>query len=141
MSWLLFSRSLGQLQLFAGNGVGVFGSAPLGTWQAHNEVALNSGGPWPSGHFNWSHYNRHFDQLGFGPGCFSTAYGCFGIHVFSVPGRSGIGVHAGRQTLLSIPDGSPGGKTKGCIRTTQAAMEWINTTHNSDPLRAILITN
>jgi hypothetical protein len=72
------------------------------------------------------------------PVCHATAYGCYGIHVFSVPHRPGIGVHAGRTK------GEPmavGGKTLGCIRVPACAMQTINQVHMADKLLAIIVEN
>ena len=138
MAWLRFSRSKRQIQLFGGSTVGALVSALWGTWSAHNDVAATSDGPWPVGTYSWSHYKDHVDQPGFGPGCFATAYGCFGIHVFSVPGRMGMGVHAGR-TKYTTPKGVTGGKTMGCIRVPENAMTMINSVHNTDPIVGIVV--
>ncbi len=73
-----------------------------------------------------------------GPACLVTAYGCNGIHVFDVQGRSGMGVHAGRMNFRS-PTSPLGGKTLGCVRVIDEAMTAINSMHNIDPLEAIVI--
>jgi hypothetical protein len=140
MAWLMFSRTISQLALYAGTGVNGRGAKCLGHWKAHNEVTTGSKGCWPTGVYEWSHYNPHSKEPGFGPGCFSTSNGCLGIHVFKVDDRSGMGVHAGRQKNdWREPEARLGGRTLGCIRTSEQAMYRINSTHNSDPLRAIVV--
>jgi len=133
MSWLVFNRKLKRISLFEGRPPAVphsFVGPPIASWPAHNETASNSGGSWPSGIYKWSHYNLHRD-MGLAPACYDSAYGCEGIHVFSVKGRSGLGVHAGRT--LGQPD-VVGKKTLGCIRVPANAMGTINRIHIADPL-------
>lgn len=148
MSWLYFNRQNRKLSLFAGNHPHVMVSKLIGTWDAHNETASNSLGPWPDGTWNYSNYKSHQnDQLGFGPACFNTAYGCLGIYIFDVPAtptlpaRTGMGVHAGRQTWDKYLNSIPGRKTMGCIRTVDAALISISATHVSDKLKAIVVGN
>ncbi len=133
MSWLLFRRSQGLIELFEGTPPAIphdFIGPPIGSWPAHNDTTSSSEGPWPDGVFDWSHYNAH-EEMGFAPGCYATAYGCEGIHVFEVDGRAGMGVHAGRT---HGEPGHLGGKTLGCIRVPADAMTIINSVHNADPL-------
>jgi hypothetical protein len=134
MSWLRFNRAMGRLDLYAGDGVGSYVNQLLGCWKAHNDVALSSNGIWPNGTYKWSHYNAHL-EAGLAPGCMPTAYGCGGIHVFDVPGRSGMGVHGGRTQVLD----TPGGKTLGCIRVAEEAMMALNSVHPSDPIQSIVV--
>lgn len=139
MSWVYFNRNTRSISLIKGTTVG-FVMADLqvyGSWNAHNDVASKSNGPWPVGLFKYSHYNAHAEQ-GLAPGCFHGAYGCNGIHVFDVPGRSGMGIHAGRT------NGAPdilGGKTLGCIRIPPNAMEMINKINRIDPIKFIYVIN
>lgn len=105
-------------------------------WPAHNDVARTSKGEWPTGVYQYSHYNAH-SEAGLLPAAATTAYGGTGIYVFTVPGRSGMGVHAGR----SIDYGRPGGKTLGCIRVSTVAMLRINLQHRTDPLTHIFVAN
>ena len=138
MSWLKFERSTGQIDLFEGEppqpGGDLYGPA-LGSWPAHNETTATSNGAWPAGTYPWSHYNAH-PEAGLAPGCHATAYGCYGIHVFSVPNRPGLGIHAGRT---KGEPGVLGGKTLGCLRLPIDAMMKINDRHNADPLRSIVV--
>lgn len=138
MSWLLFNQIAKQIELYRGKAPNYCAEqypSKLGACSAHNEVANSSEGKWPSGVFTWSHYKLHA-EMGLAPGCHRSAYGCFGIHVFNVPGRTGMGVHAGRT------QGEPnklGGKTLGCIRVPVNMMEQINQVHNKDTLEAIMV--
>jgi hypothetical protein len=106
----------------------------IARWPAHNNAASTSGGAWPKGVYRWSHYNLH-SEAGLMPASLNTAYGGTGIHVFAVPGRSGMGVHAGR----SLDVAKPGGKTLGCIRTSTEAMFRINAVHRDDPLSHVAV--
>ena len=137
MAWLNFNRVTGKIELYAGKAPNHCAASypnSLGTWPAHNQATTTSNGPWPPGVYKWSHYNTHA-EAGMMPACHNTAYGCFGIHVFSVPNRPGIGVHAGRtQGQINVI----GGKTLGCIRIPPNAMQVVNQTHNEDKITAIL---
>jgi hypothetical protein len=136
MSWLLFDRKRGALSLYTGAAPSLphmFVGPPVGYWKAHNQTGSKSQGAWPVGVYKWSHYNEHA-EMGYAPGCYPTAYGCEGIHVFSVPGRLGMGVHAGRT---KGEPGLTGGKTMGCIRVPTEAMSSINSLHNRDALTKI----
>ena len=84
------------------------------SWNAGNNVDSRSKGKWPEGLFP---FIRSVALRGEG----ATPDGRFGpwfIH-FEVPGRTGMGIHAGRE---SIPDGlgrrGPKHCTLGCIRMT-----------------------
>ena len=128
MSKLTFRRDAGQIVLTSEHRL-------VGIWDAHNDTTRNSGGPWANGIYLWSHYNPHI-EAGLLPAALHSPYGSTGIHVFSVHGRPGLGVHAGR-TL-----GKPfqlGGLTLGCIRVPTEAMYTINNTHRTDPLQEIEI--
>lgn len=130
MATLTFNRFTGSITLHDASG------AVRGTWKAHNEVASTSGGEWPLGTYPWSHYNAH-QEAGLMPACHAGPYGCFGIHVFAVQGRDGMGVHAGRTRGEAE---RVGGRTLGCIRVPVAAMEAINGLHATDKLTAIAVT-
>lgn len=128
MAKLTFRRESGQIVLTSGHRI-------IGIWDAHNDVARNSAGQWPDGKYVWSHYNAHADA-GLLPAGAHAAFGTTGIHVFTVRGRPGLGVHAGRTI------GKPfelGGVTLGCVRVPSEAMYMINNTHNIDPLQEIEI--
>lgn len=137
MAWLRFSNVFRTVELFAGSDTSAR-MCSIYKWDAHNDVASTSNGHWPVGTFKWTHYNQHA-EAGFGPACLVTAYGCSGIHVFNVPGRTGMGIHAGRLNFRGATN-PIGGKTMGCVRVTEQAMSAINAMHNTDPLKAIVIT-
>jgi hypothetical protein len=138
MAWLIFKRSMGKLLLMEGTYPTDNTSRRVKmSWIAHNEVDSSSNGIWPKGIYRWSHYLPHL-EMGTAPKCHRTKYGCHGIHVFRVPTRDGMGIHAGRT---SGKNDELGGMTMGCIRVPANAIEQINTTHNIDPLEYIVITD
>jgi hypothetical protein len=106
----------------------------LGEWAAHNRTAEKSKGPWPNGVFHWWYFKEHPEE-GYMPASLVDTYGGTGIHVFKVPERPGIGVHAGRSQNPNIP----GWNTLGCIRTTSEAMVFINKMHESDGITHISV--
>ncbi len=101
--------------------------ALVGSWVARNNV-MRSARPYPPGTWRFSHYNRHRDD---NP---NSAFGSYGIFVFDVPGRSGMGVHSGRAN-----SGGPTHPTLGCIRTTDAAMRAILALHRTDPITRLVV--
>jgi hypothetical protein len=133
---LYFVRSSRELALAVADRSYGSGWHVTARWKAHNDVASTSKGQWPVGAYAWSHYNAHA-EMGLGPGCLPSAYGCSGIHVFDVSkyDRNGMGVHAGRSVVPS----EVGKVTMGCIRVPEAAMITINATHASDPIQAIVV--
>ncbi|EHO40688.1 RHS repeat-associated core domain-containing protein [Caldithrix abyssi DSM 13497] len=129
LSDLVFNRSTGKLILCSGNG------NIIGIWEARNNVASSSNGRFPLGTYKFAYFVNHA-----GEGV-NSPYGNIGNFVFDVPGRSGMGVHAGRE---NVPDrlGRKGVNhcTMGCIRTTDEAMKNILNTHNEgDPLKTITV--
>jgi len=58
-------------------------------------------------------------------------FGSYGNFVFDVPGRTGMGVHSGRN--------GPQSRTQGCIRTTDDATRAIRDLHAIDPLTIITV--
>lgn len=102
----------------------------LASFPAYNTTTTSSNGPWPNGSYDYSHYNPHHESGPNGP------YGSHGIFVFSVPGRTGMGVHSGRANR-----GGPAHATLGCIRTTDMAIEFLNSLQDIDPLAAITVAN
>lgn len=137
MSWLRFERKAGKIEIFAGGAPGNFVSVPQGSWPAHNKTAKSSKGAWPKGMWTYSHTNPHA-EMGLAPACHASSYGCSGIHVFTVPGRTGMGVHAGRTFGQ---DDVVGGVTLGCVRVPDNAMVRINEIHAADPLLAIVVAD
>lgn len=135
MSWLLFNRTKGTLSLYEDNHPDNKVAIPTHTWVAHNNTTKTSKGPWPNGTWTWTHYNAH-PEMGKGSKCHNTAYGCTGVHVFEVKGRTGMGVHSGRT---DGSDDKVGGKTLGCVRAPTNAMQTINEVHRTNPIVAIVV--
>ena len=129
MSRLIFQRNHGILTLTTAD------HKIAGVWRAHNHVASNSNGLWPIGTYAWSHFNMH-DEAGLAPAGYHAPYGRTGIHVFTVHGREGMGVHAGRTLGQPL---AVGGVTNGCIRVPTEAMQMINDTHLRDPIQEITV--
>jgi hypothetical protein len=122
MTTLVFDRTAQTLTVTAGDG------APVGQWPAANNVDHAAIGPWPDGTYDYLTYNPH-------PGLDTNSdYGRFGIFVFDVPGRTGMGVHAGRAT---VPDGLGRAGylhcTMGCIRTIEPAITALLARNDTDP--------
>lgn len=113
MSTLLFTKAAAQISL-----VDRAGSVLAGPFVAYNNVDSTSRGPWPPGTYRYIGHIQHTDMTD--P---EGAYGDYGILIFDVPGRSGMGVHSGRR---DVPDGlgqiGPKHCTMGCIRTTDEAL-------------------
>ena len=124
MAHLVFDNHSHTLTLHGASG------SVIGSWTAYNNAQRSSRGPFPIGTYSYSHHNLHPGNGPDGP------YGSYGILVFDVPGRSGMGVHSGRSTRRDLAGRSgPAYATDGCIRTTDAAMGVIDTTHSSDRIR------
>jgi RHS repeat-associated protein len=121
LSFLDFARSSGTLRLYYADG-----SLAL-ECSAANRALGN--GPWPSGWYYFDRHNRHAPDAN-GP------YGSYGIYIFRVPGRTGMGVHSGRAN-----QGGPNHPTRGCVRTTDSCMEQIMRIVATDPLTSIYIDN
>lgn len=128
MSDLVFNRSQNKLILKAGGG------AEIASFRAYNNAQRSSNGPFPYGTYPFSWYSRHAG------GTANGRYGSHGNFIFDVPGRTGMGVHSGRANQV---DGAgrkgPAYATNGCIRTTDAAMAVIKSTHYSDPLQSLTV--
>ena len=122
MSVPIFSRSAGTLSF---NGQ---------TFPAANNVAHGSNGPWPAGTYP-------FIRLGTaeadGP---DGAFGSYGIFIFDVPGRTGMGIHSGRA---NDPDGL--GRvgvlacTEGCVRTTDEGVAALIAVHAVEPVTGFVV--
>jgi len=124
MSYLVFSRLSHCLELYSNQG------NSLGWWEAYNNVAGTAVGVWPNGFYGFLYWKDH-PESGINDG-----YGTKGIYIFHVPGRTGMGVHAGRKN-----SGGPKHVTMGCIRTTEEAMSMIEATHDGgDKLHHIELT-
>ncbi|HLE17459.1 MAG TPA: RHS repeat-associated core domain-containing protein [Syntrophales bacterium] len=97
----------------------------VGQFPAGNNTTSDSNGPWPPGTYKFSHYMPHPESGPTGP------FGSYGNFVFDVPGRTGMGVHSGRN--------GPQSRTQGCIRTTDDATRAIRDLHAIDPLTIITV--
>lgn len=87
------------------------------SFEAYNNVDSSSNGKWPNGMFLFERVTTHGDDG------VDSAYGSYGNVIFTVAGRSNMGVHSGRA---SKADGAgrkgPKHATMGCIRTTDAGV-------------------
>src|SRR5215475_12402474 len=105
MSEVQFDRSEHLIRL-----TGSAGGVLAGPFDAYNNVDSHSKGVWPDGTYPYIGYTAHSALSD--P---DSEYGADGILIFNVPGRIGMGVHSGRQ---SIPDGlgrvGPEHCTLGC---------------------------
>lgn len=130
MSALHYDRATGRLFIIGDNAQPV-----LMPWAAANFVDSKAVGPWPVGTFKFLSWEKHPSD---GP---DSPFGTFGILIFAVAGREGMGVHSGRARS---PDqlGRVGicHATFGCIRTTDQAMAAITARHATDPLTEITVT-
>ena len=88
------------------------------TFVAHNNVDSKAKGKWPNGTFSFERTTEHRDDAA------DSAYGTHGNVIFTVPGRTNMGVHSGRTAKA---DGrgrhGPEHATMGCIRSTDAAVQ------------------
>ena len=129
MSTLEFDRGRSTLTLRARDG------SESGTWTAFNNVDHHARGPWPPGEYGFEVWNTHADDSP------DSAYGSFGIAVFNVPDREGMGVHSGRAAMNDgLGRCGPEHCTMGCIRTSDEAMRAIRNVHAADPLRRISVS-
>lgn len=119
LSSIVFNRRTGSMDVYSDGGDLLFSCG------AGNNVARSSKGPFPVGTWPFSHYNRHPESGPTGP------YGSYGIFVFDVPKRSGMGVHSGRQ--------GPQSPTLGCVRTDDPCMLDLNQLHSKDPIKSITV--
>jgi len=121
LSSMVFNRANGTLTLLDKNGNVVI------VCDAGNNATKHSKGPWPNGTWPYSGHNNH-------PADPNGPYGTHGIFTFKVPGRSGMGVHAGRAN-----SGEPKHPTLGCVRTTGDCMSQISDFVGTDPLTTLTV--
>jgi RHS repeat-associated protein len=128
LSGLLFCRNLGEIKLYDSAG------KEIGSYDAANNPDSRSNGQWPDGSYN---YERPTTHAGDAP---NSEYGSFGNLIFTVPSRSDMGIHSGRQDK---PDGrgrkGPEHATLGCIRTTDEGMKAITDLNKKDPLEDLVV--
>ena len=97
---------------------------------AANNAQRSSKGAWEAGSYEFAYWVPH---SGDGP---DSSYGSNGNFVFEYEGRSGMGIHSGRENRCDLA-GRCGVNyaTNGCIRTTDEATELLKHLHeNGDPL-------
>jgi RHS repeat-associated protein len=121
LSSLVFIRANGTLTLLDNNG------NVVAVCTAANNATRSSNGPWPNGTYPFQSHNNH-------PPDPNGPYGSYGIDVFDVPGRTGMGTHSGRAN-----SGGPNHPTLGCGRTTDGCMKTITDWQSHDPMRQITI--
>jgi RHS repeat-associated protein len=121
LSSMTFNRSNGSLTLYDKDGNVVV------VCTAANNTTKSSNGPWPNGTYPFSSHNNH-------PPDPNGSYGSYGIDVFDVPGRTGMGVHSGRSN-----SGGPSHPTLGCVRTTDDCMKQITDWQSHDPMTDITV--
>jgi len=121
LSTLVFDRGTGKLHLFDKD------NNFLLTCNAANNTTKSSKGPWPNGVYPYAYHNNH-------PADPNGPYGSYGIDVFKVPGRPGIGVHSGRANK-----GGPSAPTLGCIRTDDNCRKKMQDLTATDPLKRIAV--
>ena len=107
----------------------------VGRYPASNNASSSSNGAWPTGTFPFSHYVPHPESDAAGP------YGSNGNMVFTVPDRTGMGVHSGRSGRTDRANRSDHHyATEGCVRTTDQATGAIQLLHARDPITTIEIS-
>ena len=97
----------------------------VGQFPAGNNTTSDSNGPWPPSTYPYSHHVPHPESGPTGP------FGSHGNFVFDVSGRTGMGVHSGRQ--------GPESPTRGCVRTTDEGTQAISDLNADDPLTSITV--
>ena len=118
---MTFDRLSGTLVLYGPDG------QPLIVCIAGNRTDSASNGPWPNGTYPFSRHNDH-------PADPNGPYGSYGIDIFQVPGRTGMGVHSGRDNR-----GGPEHPTEGCVRTTDDCMKSITDYQKDHQITSIKI--
>jgi RHS repeat-associated protein len=121
LSSMTFNRANGTLTLYDKNG------NVVAVCTAANNTTRSSNGHWPNGTYPFSSHNNH-------PPDPNGPYGSYGIDVFDVPGRTGMGVHSGRENK-----GGPNHPTLGCVRTDDNCMKQITDWQAHDPMTDITI--
>jgi RHS repeat-associated protein len=121
LSSLTFNRANGSLTLYDKNG------NVIAVCTAANNSTKSSNGPWPNGTYPFSSHNNH-------PPDPNGPYGSYGIDVFDVPGRTGMGVHSGLAN-----SGGPSHPTLGCVLTTDDCMKKITDWQAHDPMTDVTI--
>ncbi len=123
MTTLTFSKSAGTLSVDGG-----------ATYPAGNNVDSHSLGHWPLGTFPFAWYDKDAAD---GP---EGSFGSYGVLVFAVPGRTGMGVHSGRATTPDLL-GRVGVEhcTLGCVRSKDGALSDLVALHAEEPITQIAV--
>lgn len=119
LSDVVYDRTAGRITIKDSNG------NTVGTYPAGNNTTPTSNGPWPNGTYNYSNHTPHPESGPHGP------YGSNGDFIFNVPGRTGMGIHSGRN--------GPASRTLGCIRTTDDATQTLLGLLTTDPLQTVTV--
>jgi hypothetical protein len=83
------------------------------SYTAYNNVDSTSDGPWPNGTFSYASRTKHADDAP------ASTFGSNGNFMFTVPGRTLMGIHSGRKDRADgLRRKGPAHCTFGCIRTT-----------------------
>jgi RHS repeat-associated protein len=127
LSYLVFDRNAGFIYLYPGTRENPIEGPPQG-FPARNNV-VSGANPWPCGTYKYSWHSPHPNDDANG------SYGSNGNFIFTVPNRSGMGVHSGRANK-----GGPAHPTEGCIRTNDAGTKAIRDAHyGGDPLSELVV--
>ena len=121
LSFLVFRRKEGTLSLYSAD------DSLIAECSAGNFTIRHSLGPWPNGWYFFGYHKNH-------PPDPNGPFGLYGIFVFKVPNRPGMGVHSGRANRKG-----PNSPTEGCVRTTDDCMKKMMNYQAGDPIQAINI--
>ena len=128
MSDLTYNRTTHRITLTGSDG------QQIGQWTAYNNAQSTSNGAFDAGTYTFSHRTEHAGSNA------ESGWGSNGVTVFNVVGRTGMGVHSGRATTADQAGRTgPQHATNGCIRSTDAATEQIETTHATDPIESLTV--
>ena len=113
------------------------GDGTVQSFPAANNAQRRSGGRWPDGTYRYERHTTHPDDAP------DSGYGSHGNYVFTVPGRTDMGVHSGRAGLRDGAGRSGvNHATLGCIRTTDEGTAAIGDAMTSDdPVTRITVRN
>lgn len=111
----------------------------VGSWPAANNVDSSSKGKWPTGVFPF----LGIIEVGGEDGKLDGKFGPYFLRFGFVPGRDGMGIHAGRSM---VPDGAgrkgPHHATMGCIRTWAQSLNEIVQMHRTRaPIEYLVVTD
>jgi len=99
-------------------------TAPDGTqtsYDAGNNSASTSRGPWPAGDYSYGYSTTHNDDAP------DSSFGSNGNAVYNVPGCVGCAIHSGHvDTPDKLGRKGPKAAPNGCIRTTDDATKLLH---------------